>query len=268
VDVTDEEFWALIGMLGGVADERSVARLAARLNDRTEEFQQRIDGAVRDLDGARFQLLPINDVSDPDDADGVPLTGTALESFLFAVVAAGPEVYSAVRSDPAVATTRRWSFSEADQLGRVHEEISGPAGWCRPLVFGSSEHWFSYADAVLEIAAALDAREDWRSWWATAGRERLDLVIELADEDTGTVRRSGRVVRADFRLPLKRLLHRSPGVAARVAAEDLTRILKLVAGKLALAEPPALPWPAHAEPEEPRSADRAARLKELRRKLR
>jgi hypothetical protein len=90
-------------------------------------------------------------------------------------------------------------------------------------VFGSSEHWLRYADAVLKIAKALDAREDWRSWWAAAGRERLDLVIELTDEDTGSVRRSGRLVRADFRLPVRRLLHRPPGVAARIAAEDYKR---------------------------------------------
>jgi hypothetical protein len=266
--LTDEEFWALIGLLDGVADERSVARLAARLDDRAEHFQQRLDSAVRDLDASRLDRLPINDVSDPADADGVPLIGTALESFLLAVVAAGPDVYNAVRADPAAATTRRWSFSEADRLGRTYEQISGPAGWCRPLVYGSGEHWLPYADAVLEITMALDTREDWRSWWAASGRERLDLVIELSDEDTGIVRRRGRLVRADFRLPLQRLLHRSPGVAARIAAEDLTRILKLVGEKLALAVPPALPWPANAEPEDPRRAGSAARLIELRRKFR
>ena len=267
-DVTDEDFWALIGLLGGVADERSVARLAAGLDDRAEDFRRRVNSAVEELDGARFGWLPINDVTDPDDADGVPLAGTALASFLLAVVAAGPEVFSAVRSDPAVATARRWSFSEADRLGRVGEEIDGPAGWCRPLVYGSGAHWLAYADAVLEIAAALDTRDDWRSWWAAAGRERLDLVIELTGEDTGTVRRGGRVVRADFRLPLGRLRHRSPGVAARIAAEDLTRILGQAGEKLALGVPPALPWPAGAEPADPRAADRAARLAELRRKAR
>ncbi|GAA3954724.1 hypothetical protein Aau02nite_85670 [Amorphoplanes auranticolor] len=57
------------------------------------------------------------------------------------------------------------------------------------------------------------------------------MVIELADADTGTVCRSGRVDRADFRLPLKRLLRRSPGVT----------ILKLVGERLAPAVPPAGP---------------------------
>jgi hypothetical protein len=60
-------------------------------------------------------------------------------------------------------------------------------------------------------------------------------------------------------------LHRSPGAAARIAAQDLTGILGLVAGKLALAGPPAVPLPAGVEPEGQRSA---ARLRELRARFR
>ncbi|TDC29213.1 hypothetical protein [Micromonospora sp. KC213] len=264
MSVTDEEFWALVGELGGVADERSVARLRDRLGDRAEEFQLRVDAAVRELDGGRFEKLPVRDVCDPAGAEPLPLLGDALHSFLLAVVAAGPEVYHAVRADPAVATARSWSSGEAEHLGRVHEEISGSDGWCRPLVFGGGGDWQPYADAVHDIAEELDRREDWRAWWATAGREWLEVIIELTDEDTGTVRRGGRAVRADFRLPMQRLRHRSPGVAARVAAEDLTRILTLVGERLKLADPPPVPWPANAEPLDPRSAERAARLEELR----
>ncbi|MFY1633600.1 hypothetical protein ACN27F_10000 [Solwaraspora sp. WMMB335] len=266
--MTDEEFWALIRSLGGVADERTVARLCGELGDLAAALQQRVDEMVRALDGSRLQGLLVGDVSDPPGVEPLPLTGTALENLLLAVVAAGPDVYGSVRADPAVVTTRRWSFSEADRLGRVFEEIAGPPGWCRPLVFGSAGHWLSYADAVHEIATALDARDDWRSWWAVAGRERLDLVIELTDDDSGAVRTGGRIVRADFRFPLQRLLHRPPGVTARLAAEDVTRIMQAVAVKLRLSAPPATPWPAVAEPEDPRSADRAARLKALRRKHR
>lgn len=262
--VTDEEFWALIGQLGGVADERSVARLTKRLGDRTEDFQHRVEAAVHELDAARFENLPVRDVLDPADAEPLPLLGDALHSFLLAVVAAGPEVYHAVRADPAAAEARSWSFGEAEHLGRVHEEIGGSGGWCRPLVFGGGGDWQPYAHAVHDIAEELDHRDDWRAWWATGGREWLEVVIELADEDTGTVRRSGRAVRADFRLQMRRLRHRSPGVAAQVAAEDLTRILTLVGERLKLADPPPVPWPAGAEPEDLRSAERATRLQVLR----
>lgn len=271
--VTDEEFWALVGLLDGVADERSIARLTAALADRLEEFQRRLDEAIRGLDGSRFLMLPVHDVSDPDGAEPLPLMGDALENFLLAVVAAGPEVYQSVRADPAAATTRPWSFGEADRLARVYEEITGAApddpaaeseGWCRPVVFSNTGYWLPYAAAVYEIAAALHTRADWQTWWETSGRSRLDLIIDLADEDKGIVRRGTQVVKADFRLPAIRLLRRPPGVAARIAAEDVARILTLVAEKLALADPPPVPWPAGAEPEDPRSAQRAARLKELR----
>jgi hypothetical protein len=57
--VTDEESWALIGVLDGAADETSVARLVARLGDRAEDFRQRLDQAVQGLRGARFHMLPV-----------------------------------------------------------------------------------------------------------------------------------------------------------------------------------------------------------------
>lgn len=142
----------------------------------------------------------------------------------------------------------------------MRDELGLTGGWCRPLVYGGGGDWLAYADTVHHLAAELDDRADWRAWWAGARREWLEVVVELGDEDTGVVRRGRRVVRADFRLPMRRLLHRSPGAAARVAAEDVTRILTLVGERLKLAGPPPVPWPANAEPESPN----AARLRELR----
>jgi hypothetical protein len=264
--MTDDEFWTWISVLGGTADRQAVHRLTERLGDRAEAFQHRLDEMIDALDGSRFAGLPVRDVSDPGDADPLPLLGDALESFLLAVVAAGPETYRALRTDPAAATTRPWPFGEAGLLRRVHESITG-TGWCRAMVFGGGGTWSSYADAVHEIAGSLNRRDDWRAWWQAGERDHLDLVIELGDDEHGTVRCGATVVRADFRLPVSRVLHRPAGVSARIAAQDVTRILTVVAGKAALPALPRLPWPASAEPPDSPAATRAARLAELRNRL-
>jgi hypothetical protein len=94
----------------------------------------------------------------------------------------------------------------------------------------------------------------WSSSWAatTTARSGADPLW------------SGRI----FRLPGARVLHRSPGVSARIAAQDVTRILAAVAGKAGLPAPPPLPWPASAEPEASPAAAREARLAELRKRHR
>ena len=234
--VDDGEFWALIDVMGGVADGPSVARLTAALGDQghAEEFQQRVDAAVRELGPERFAGMTV---------DGLPLVGEVLESFLLAVVAAGRDVHAAVRASPASAAGREWDLGQADLLGLIHEENDAP-GWCRPRVAIGTARAIPYADAVYEIAFAMGGRADWRDWWAAADREFLDLRLEQDDADTGRVSRGRKVVRAVYQLPMRRPSSRGRGVSAGVAAEDMARIMAEVAGKLELPAPPAVPVPA------------------------
>lgn len=224
----DGEFWELIDLLDGVAGRASVARLTAALGDRAEEFRERIGVAVRDIDTDRV-------VAD------VPLDGDARQVFLLGVVAAGRDVYESVRADPASAAGRAWDFERAELLSLVAAENDGP-GWCRPQVSLSSMSGVAYADALYDIAADMGGRADWREWWAAAGREFLDLHVEQDDAGSGRIRRGRRVVRAGYRLPMRK---------RGGAAQDMARIMGEVAAELNMPEPPAVPVPARLKPGRP-----------------
>lgn len=209
----DEKFWQLIDVLGGVADREStvqlVDRLAARPPAAAEDFARTLDAAVQGLDPSRFVMVPVRDVSDPVDAEPVPLLGDALQQFLLAVIAAGRDAYEAVRVKPETVAERSWAFGDADQLGTVYERVTGltwhgiapeEVGWCQPLVFSAGSSPRSYPATIHAIADSLNARTDWRAWWAASGSATLEVVIDLCDEDTGTVRRGNKGTKADFRL--------------------------------------------------------------------
>lgn len=279
--MTDEEFWELIDVLGGVADEESTRRLVDRLTAQppadTESFARRLDTAVQGLDPSRFIMVPVRDVSDPVDAEPVPLLGDALHQFLLAVIAAGQDAYEAARAEPESVAARSWAFAEAGHLLTVYERVTGltwqetaaeQSGWCQPLVFGAGSFPRAYPATIHAITDTLNARTDWQLWWAASGSSTLEVVIDLCDEDAGTVRRGKKGTKADFRLPLARLRHRSDAAAAALAAEDMTHILQQVQSKLKLPPLPAFPTPAGTHPIDAGDKARTSRLADLRAKFR
>jgi hypothetical protein len=278
--VTDDDFWSLIDVLDGVADQESTGRLVDHLaacpSEDAEDFADRLDTALQNLDASRFIMLAVRDVSDPDDAEPIPLLGDALHHFLLAVIAAGRNAYELARTNPTSVTNRSWAPAEADQLLTVYERVTGLTrrgpddkqhGWCQPLVFGGGAFPQAYPAAVHEIADTLNSRTDWRAWWAASGSTILEVVIDLCEEDTGTVRKGKKGTKADFRLPLARLRHRNAGTAATIATDDMARILGQVQRKLGLSPTPTVPTPTGAEPIGAAEKTRTARLADLRAKF-
>lgn len=101
--MTWREFWTLIDVLDGRADDDRCTRLAEVLAQRSPVgitgFGERLAEALHRLDQRQFGLLPVAGMGRPDDP--FPQSG---DHFLYArcaVVAAGREVYESVFEDPA-----------------------------------------------------------------------------------------------------------------------------------------------------------------------
>src|SRR5262245_27949975 len=111
--MTEEEFWRLVGGLGGSVDQEAVAELTARLVGAGEAASVGFAGRLAE---ARFrldrQVLAEQPFQDSEGPSVVPL-GESADSFLYArcaVVASGREVFDAVLAKPE-------SFARAWDLG-------------------------------------------------------------------------------------------------------------------------------------------------------
>ncbi|KQW17036.1 hypothetical protein ASD08_23395 [Streptomyces sp. Root369] len=95
-------FWALIGTLGGRADEDGCNRLAVELSARPvldiRGFAERLSEALYRLDQEKFGTLPVADLTLPD-GEPFPQSGDGFLYSRCAVVAAGQSVWESVFFD-------------------------------------------------------------------------------------------------------------------------------------------------------------------------
>ncbi len=128
-------FWALITLLEGAADEDGCEQLTEELTGRSAEdiigFAERLAEALFWLDQECFGLIPVADLSEPDE----PFEQSD-DFFLYsrcAVVAAGREAYAEVFADPEL--YGRYTASDAMYAepllyvaARAYEQLTG-ADW-------------------------------------------------------------------------------------------------------------------------------------------
>jgi hypothetical protein len=299
--MTEEEFWSLIGLLGGVANQRTTPALAEALGRegavRIEEFADMLTGMLQHLESESLSGIPARDVNDPSGASPVPLVGDALVNLRFAVVAAGRSRFRQIQKNPALIADGSWDFSESDRLAEAvaiaYENTTGQP-WLGPLpgfpmenpegsksmvkadapwiilaLHGDSDIPAAYFDAAGTVVEKVQGDPQWRSWWSRA--EHRDLTIEIeyaaqAERSSVTVRRGQ--AWASFRRNDSRFRGLNKGGLAYLAVTDLEAVLTLVSTSLSLPTPPPVPRPAHATPPTRRADAAQARLEELRRRHR
>lgn len=208
--MTEEEFWSLISVLRGVANQRTIPALTAALAQqgkvRIEEFADSLSENLRRLANEPLSGTPARDVNDPSDALPVPLVGDALINFHFAVVAAGSSRFQQIRKNPDQVATCAWDFSESDRLAEAVStayEITTGQPWLGPLpgfhihepdestnLVAGGPIWLSFAlhgdidiptayfDAANTAVDMVHEDPQWRTWWSHA--EQRDLNIEIA----------------------------------------------------------------------------------------
>lgn len=121
-----DEFWDLIDLLGGRADDDACERLTEVLATRSKStivgFADRLAEALYRLDRADLAALPYIDAAD---RQGVPVPMTS-DGFLYArcgVVAAGREAYAHVLADSSVFC----SYTAAEFDGEALLFVAGDA---------------------------------------------------------------------------------------------------------------------------------------------
>ncbi|WP_078503905.1 DUF4240 domain-containing protein [Streptomyces viridochromogenes] len=299
--MTEEEFWSLIDLLGGVANQRTTPALAealARQGDvRVEEFADMLAENLQRLASEPLSGIPVRDVNDPSDAPPVPLVGDALINLHFAIVAAGSSRFQQIRKNPDQVTDDAWDFSESDGLAEAVStayEITTGQPWLGPLpgfrkdepeestaivtgdfpwlnlaLHGENDIPAAYFDAAGAVVDMVHDDPQWRTWWSRAEQRGLDIEIEYISqaERSRVTTRKGRAW-ASFRRNGSRFRGLNEGGLAYLAATDLEAIFTLVATSLSLPTPPHVPRPAHATPPTRRDDAARARLEELRQRHR
>jgi hypothetical protein len=144
--MTWEDFWQLIALLDGHADQRRCADLAGVLAQRPAPeitgFAERLAEALYRLDQERFGLLPVAGLSTEDDP--FPQSGDVFLYSRCAVVAAGRKVYEGMFfGDPArfsaftaPALDGEWLLYVAQQ---AYEQVTGEE-WDRVTRFTSDAY--------------------------------------------------------------------------------------------------------------------------------
>lgn len=117
VGVRSEEFWELIGVLGGTADEESVARLGEKLAALPARTVEAFAGALDE----RIDVL----AESPAIPEELRYSETA-EWFAAAIIAAGRPAYEKARRAREPFDAADWSFDGAEDLIVVSENILEP----------------------------------------------------------------------------------------------------------------------------------------------
>lgn len=296
--MTEKEFWSLISVLGGVANQRTTPALTEALARQgeagIEEFAELLAGSLQHLADTALSGVPVRDVTDPPDAPPVPLVGDALINLHFAVVAAGSSRFQQIRKNPDQVADHPWDFSESDGLAEAvstaHETVTGQP-WLGPLpgfpidepgagstnltpgdrawltlaLHGDIDIPRAYFDAACTTVDMVQNDSRWRTWWSHA--EQGDLNIEIAyaslAERSHVATRKGRVW-ASFRKDGASFRGLNRGGLAYLAATDLDAMFALVSTSLSLPTPPQVPRLAQATPPTRQNAAARTRLRELR----
>ncbi|MET9039434.1 DUF4240 domain-containing protein [Streptomyces mirabilis] len=297
--MTEEDFWSLIDLLGGVANRRTTPALAESLarqgQVRIEEFADMLAENLQRLASAPVSGIPVRDVNDPSDAQPMPLVGDALDNLYFAVVAAGSSRFQQILKHPGQVADCAWDFSESDRLAEAVStayELTTGQPWLGPLPgFGMDERekatavatgyapWLSlalhaendipaaYFDAAGAVVDVIHHDPQWRTWWSRAEQRDLDIEIEYTSQaEYSRVTTRKRRAWASFRRSGSRFRGLNKGGLAYLAATDLEAIFTLVSTSLSLPTPPQVPRPAHATPPTRQGDATRARLEELRRR--
>lgn len=223
-----DEFWDLIGILGGTAGGESVARLAealAQLPTATVEgFDTELEARVEVLteSPAMPEELRYSDVG---------------ESFAAAIVAAGNEAYEKALKSRHPLDADEWSFEEAEDLLVVTETILEPA----EIELDAEVEWLGSVfpedvetpddpvacefddlgpewgvrvadDPQLDGACADIARApSWRSWFGAQPRRPGAVVVAIEDDASAGLVPDGRPQAPHYRyvVPAQRLLDAS-----------------------------------------------------------
>ncbi|WP_149831042.1 DUF4240 domain-containing protein [Streptomyces tailanensis] len=297
--MTEEEFWSLIDLLGGVANQRTTPALTEALarqgKIRVEEFADMLTEKLQRLASDPLTGIPVRDVNDPSDALIPPLVGDALINLHFAVVAAGSSRFQHIRKNPERVADCAWDFSESDGLAEAvstayeittgepwpgplpgfcmdeAEEsmaiAAGHAPWLSLALHGDNDIPAAYFDAACSVVDMVHHDPQWRTWWSRAEQRDLNIEIEYTSkaERSRVTTRKGRAW-ASFRRNDSRFRGSNKGGLAYGAATDLEAIFTLVASSLSLPTPPQVPHPAHATPPTRRDDAARARLEELRKR--
>jgi hypothetical protein len=125
--LAEDEFWSLIGVMGGRVDEDALARLTDALRARGRKtavaFQERLAQALFDLDREELADQPVRFAGDPSDEDPIPLSDDGFLYLRAGIVARGRETYRAVLDRPAMLADGAWD--ECEDLLYVAEEVAG-----------------------------------------------------------------------------------------------------------------------------------------------
>ncbi|UYM03702.1 DUF4240 domain-containing protein [Solicola gregarius] len=231
------EFWDLIDVLGGTADEESVARLGERLGGLPARTVEAFGTALDE----RIDVL----AESPAIPEELRYSETA-EWFAAAIIAAGRPAYEKARRAHAPFDADDWGFEEAEDLLVVGENILEPVEieldgvqveWLsaqRPDEVGDPLDAIDAADPLDAIdppaeVDALDADWDvgvgtdpqvasavadltqartWRSWFCTQSTRAGVVCVSVEDDAETGLNESGRPAAREYRyaVPVERLL--------------------------------------------------------------
>lgn len=254
----EAEFWSLIGELGGVADEESVARLAETLASLPKPVVEAFDTALEE----RVEAL----AEAPAVPEELRYSETA-EWFAAAIVAAGEPAYRKALSAQEPLDVDAWAYAEAEDLLVVAESILDPEQlglaveieWLSPVFPDDVDpaenpvgDEFDDLDSQWGVPAADDsqierARDDiagapaWRSWIAAQPARPGSVAVAIEDDMPLGLQLDGRPQAPHYRyvVPAQRLLE----CADRRA--EMRRVLvdawSAIAGSVGWAAPPADP---------------------------
>jgi hypothetical protein len=299
--MTEEDFWSLIDLLGGAANQRTTPALKEALarqgEARVEEFADRLTEKIGRLADVPLSGIPAQDVSDPSGAQPVPLAGDALINLHFAVVAAGIAQFQQILRNPGHVAERAWDFSESDSLAEAVSkayEVATGKPWLGPLpgflvdepedptaiaksetpwlnlaLHGDNEIPSAYFDAAGTVVEMIHDDPQWRAWWSSAEQLSLEIDIDYTSqaENSRVATRKGRAW-ASFRRSGSRFRGLNKSRLAYLATTDLDAVLALVSTSLRMPTPPQVPRPAHATAPTRQDDTARARLEELRQRHR
>ncbi|MFM6850063.1 MAG: DUF4240 domain-containing protein [Terrabacter sp.] len=121
----EDEFWDLIDLMEGEADEAAVARLGSALEQagkrRARAFQERLATVLHDLDREVLATQPVRFEDEDEDDELIPLSDDTFLYLRAGIVTRGRDVVASVIAQPDLLAAGRWP--ECEELLYVAEEV-------------------------------------------------------------------------------------------------------------------------------------------------